>query len=143
MVDYFMYHAWLIPFLPALAFGLISLLTKQWKSLSATISIGAMVSGFIIASFVVVGVLQHPELINHPMVYTMNWLSMPGFNVNVGIQLDPLSAMMLFMVTLVASLIQIYSLGYMHGEKGFSVFFAYMSLFGASMLLLVSSSNLL
>jgi len=138
-----MYHAWLIPLLPALAFACISLFTKQWKWLSATLSIGAMVSGFIIASFVVAGVLQHPELINHPLVYTIRWLSMPGFIVNVGIQLDPLSAMMLFMVTLIASLIQIYSLGYMRGEKGFSVFFAYMSLFGASMLLLVASANLL
>lgn len=138
-----MYHVWLIPLLPALAFGFIALLTKQWKWLSATLSIGAMVSGFVIASFVLAGVLQHPGLINHPLIYTLRWLTMPGFIVNAGIQLDPLSAMMLFMVTLIASLIQIYSLGYMKGEKGFSVFFSYMSLFGASMLLLVSSSNLL
>jgi len=143
MVDYFMYHAWLIPLLPALAFGCITLLTKQWKWLSATLSVGAMVSGFVMASFVMAGVLQHPELAEHPLVYTLTWLSMPGFTVNAGIQLDPLSAMMLFMVTLVASLIQIYSIGYMQGEKGFSVFFSYMSLFGASMLLLVSSANLL
>ncbi len=138
-----MYHAWLVPLLPALSFAVISLLTKQWKWLSATISIGAMVSGFIIAAFIAVGVLQHPGLINHPLVYSLRWLSMPGFKVDAGILLDPLSAMMLFMVTLVASLIQIYSLGYMRGEKGFSVFFAYMSLFGASMLLLVAASNLL
>jgi len=68
---------------------------------------------------------------------------MPGLDIDVGMQIDPTSAMMMLMVTLVSSLIFIYATGYMKDDPGYSVFFSYLSLFAASMLLLVISSNLL
>ncbi|HJN15041.1 MAG TPA: NADH-quinone oxidoreductase subunit L, partial [Armatimonadota bacterium] len=61
----------------------------------------------------------------------------------VGIRIDNLTAAMLAMVTLIATLIQIYSMGYMHGDPRYSRFFAYLSLFCFSMLLLVLSSSFL
>ncbi|MFZ5590885.1 MAG: NADH-quinone oxidoreductase subunit L [Bacillota bacterium] len=148
MVEFALYHAWLVPLLPALAFVIIVFLTKPWPRLSALVSITAMVSSCVIATAAAYGVFTSHEFVEKPLVYAARWFSLgpagaPDLQINVGIQLDPSSAMMIFMVTLVASLIQIYSVGYMEGDPGFSVFFSYLSLFASSMLLLVVSSNLL
>ncbi|MGQ9532421.1 MAG: proton-conducting transporter transmembrane domain-containing protein, partial [Desulfotomaculales bacterium] len=143
MVEFAMYHAWIIPLLPALAFLGISLLTRPWPRLSAYLACGSMLIGFVLAASAAVGVFTDPELIEKPLVYAVRWFSMPGLFIEAGVQLDPTSTMMLVMVTLVGSLIFIYSIGYMHGDKGESTFFAYLSLFASMMLGLVISSNLL
>lgn len=102
-----------------------------------------MFGSFILASAIAYGVFTNHEFIEKPLQYSIRWFGMEGLNINVGVLLDPTSAMMLFMVTLIATLIQIYSTGYMKEDPGYSRFFAYLSLFGASMLALVISSNLL
>ena len=143
VVDFALRHAWLVPLLPALAFVCIVFLTRPWPKLSSLISIAAMLSSFVLAASIALGVYTNPDFIEKPLVYSLRWFGMEGFTVNVGVMIDPTSAMMLFMVTLVASLIQIYSTGYMEGDPQYSVFFSYLSLFAASMLGLVISSNLL
>ena len=144
MVEFALYHAWLVPLLPALSFLIIVFLTRQFKLLSGLVCVAGMVSAFVIAAYATYGVFTNPEFIEHSLEYSVRWFSLaPGVNVDVGVRLDPVSAMMMLMVTLVSSLIFIYALGYMEGEYGFSAFFSYLSLFGASMLLLVISSNLL
>ncbi|OAT79504.1 NADH-quinone oxidoreductase subunit L [Desulfotomaculum copahuensis] len=143
MVDFAMQHAWLVPLLPALAFVVIVFLTKPWQKLSALVAVAGIVGAFVFAALAAYGVFTHPEFTEGSLVYGVRWLSMPGLHINVGIMLDPTSAMMIFMVSLVSSLIFIYATGYMKGDPGFSVFFSYVSLFAASMLLLVLSSNLL
>jgi NADH-quinone oxidoreductase subunit L len=72
-----------------------------------------------------------------------HWFTLFDFTVELGIRLDGLSAVMIFVVTSISLLVQIYSTGYMHGDGGYSRFFAFMSLFTASMLGLVMSSSLL
>ncbi|ABB15054.1 NADH-quinone oxidoreductase subunit L [Carboxydothermus hydrogenoformans] len=143
MVEFAMHNAWLIPLLPAISFAVIALLLWPWPKASSTFSILMILTSFVLAVAVVYGVYTQPELIEKSMVYSTRWFSMPGLRIDVGIMLDPTSAMMLWVVTLVASLVQIYSLGYMEGDPGFSSFYAYLSLFAASMLGLVLSSNLL
>lgn len=144
MVEFAMHNAWLVPLLPALSFVIIVFLTRQFKMLSGLVCVAGMVSAFVIAAFATYGVFTDHEFIEKPLEYSVRWFSMaPGVNIDVGVKLDPVSAMMMLMVTMVASLIFIYALGYMEGEFGFSAFFSYLSLFGASMLLLVVSSNLL
>ncbi|HZK18002.1 MAG TPA: NADH-quinone oxidoreductase subunit L [Clostridia bacterium] len=143
MIEFAMYHAWLVPLLPVLGFVSITFITRQWPKISAFVSIMFMLASFAVASAAAYGVFTNQSFMHGSLEYSVRWFSMPGFTVNVGVLLDPTSVMMLFMVSLVASLIQIYSVGYMHGDKGFSTFFAYMSLFAASMLGLVISSNLL
>lgn len=143
-----MQHAWLVPLLPALSFVIIVFLTRPWQKLSAFVSIACMLGSFVMAASAAYGIFSNYGYAENPLVYAVEWFSvgMPGASelvVNVGVQLDPTSAMMIFMVSMVASLIQIYSIGYMKGDPGFSVFFSYMSLFAASMLLLIISSNLL
>lgn len=143
MVDFALMHAWLVPLLPALAFVIIVFLTRPWPKLSGAVAIAAMFSSFVLASSIAYGVFTNPEFIEKPLIYSLRWFGMEGFTVDVGVMLDPTSAMMLFMVSMVATLIQIYSTGYMHGDPQYSVFFSYLSLFAASMLGLVISSNLL
>ncbi|MFY9323375.1 MAG: NADH-quinone oxidoreductase subunit L, partial [Syntrophomonadaceae bacterium] len=72
---------------------------------------------------------------------SMRWLAMPGLNVDMGLLIDGLTAVMLIVVTLVALLVQVYSLGYMHGDPGFSSYYAYQSVFAGSMLGLVLANN--
>jgi NADH-quinone oxidoreductase subunit L len=90
-----------------------------------------------------IGVLNDAELIEKPLEYASTWFSMPGLTIEMGVLIDPISAMMLFVVTLVSLLVQIYSLGYMKDDPGFARFYAFLSLFSATMLGLVISNNLL
>ncbi|GAB6173703.1 NADH-quinone oxidoreductase subunit L [Paradesulfitobacterium aromaticivorans] len=138
--------AWLIPFLPFLSFLLIALITRRSKGLSATISILAILTALGLAIAIGIGVIQSwngEEFIGREAIVSANWLNIGGLQIDFGTIVDPLSAMMLFVVTLVASMVQIYSLGYMHGDRGWSRYYAYQSLFAASMLGLVISTNLL
>lgn len=143
MIDFALNNAWLVPLLPVLAFGVIVFGTRSKPALSSAISVAAMFGSFLLSAALALGVFTRPEFIERPLIYSMRWFGMEGFSVNVGVMIDPTSAMMLFMVTLVALLIQIYSTGYMKGDPQYAVFFAYLSLFGASMLGLVIAGNLL
>ncbi len=145
MIDFAITHAWLIPLLPVISFLLIVFVLKPWPKLSATVSIACILIGFILAVSICFGIFNanSPYSMEHPYKAAVTWISMPGFSAEVGVQIDPTSAMMLFVVTLIASLVQIYSLGYMHGDPNFSIFYSYLSLFATSMLGLVIAPNLL
>ena len=128
---------WLILFLPLLAAGIIALFTLRNKTVSATLSIGAIVAGFVFTLTVIkFGGWEAREL-------SLNWLSIGNLSVDFGLKLDRLSLMMLLIVTGVGSAIHIYSYGYMHDDPGFSRFFACLSLFTFSMLGIVLSNNFL
>jgi len=128
---------WLILFLPLLAAGIITLFTLRNKVVSATLSIGAIVTGFLFTLlFIKVNGFTGGET-------ALNWLSIGNLNVDFGLKLDALSLMMLLIVTGVGSAIHIYSYGYMHDDPGFSRFFACLSLFTFSMLGIVLSNNFL
>src|ERR1041384_4560455 len=128
---------WLILFLPLLATGIITLFTLRNRAVSATLSIGAICTGFVLTLAVIkFGGWEAREL-------SVNWLSIGSLNVDFGFKLDALSLMMLLVVTGVGSAIHIYSYGYMHEDPGFSRFFACLSLFTFSMLGIVLSNNFL
>ena len=136
--------AWLIPALPFLSFLLIAFVTKRSKGLSSTVSILAILTSLGLACAIALGLIQSgAELVEHPVIVNVNWLNIGGLKIDFGTVVDPLSTMMLFVVTLVASMVQIYSLGYMHGDKGWSRYYAYQSLFASSMLGMVLATNLL
>src|ERR1051325_833209 len=128
---------WLILFLPLLAAALIALFVQRDREPSAGLSIGAVVASFIL-SLAFVGWAgwspAHPEL-------RAEWLSIGDLHVDFGLRLDPLSLMMMLIVTGVASVIHIYSWGYMREDAGFSRFFACLSLFTFSMLGIVLANN--
>jgi len=130
----------LIPFLPLAAFIINILFGRElirdkahWPSCLAVV--GAFVISVLTAIDVIGGKVYNDDL------YT--WMISGTFKASVGFLIDPLTAVMLIVVTGVGSLIHIYSIGYMHGDKGYYRFFAYMSLFTFSMLMLVMANNFL
>ena len=136
-------YAWLIPLIPVLAFALIIAFGRRLPGEGAYVAIAAMLASLgmsvVLAGqwFARVAGLEHVE----PFSRSVNW--MPGLNVNMGYSVDALSCIMLLVVTVVASMVMIYSVGYMHGDKRYPRYFAYLSLFSASMLALVIANNIL
>ena len=74
--------------------------------------------------------------------YNFTWLPLGNLHFDMGIMLDPISVMMLIVISTVSLMVHIYSFGYMHGEKGFQRYYAFLSLFTMSMLGLVVSTNI-
>ena len=131
----------LIPFLPLAAFMINILLGKEvLRDKAHWPSIIAVVGAWLVTVFNVLPQVMAGKIINEDL-YT--WIASGTFNVSVGFLIDPLTAVMLVVVTTCASLIHIYAVGYMHGDTGYYRFFAYMSLFTFCMLMLVMGNNFL
>lgn len=142
-----MQYTGLIPLLPVLAFLIIIFVTRRFRMLSALVAMASLAVSCVISFGVLADRLAHPamgpQVQNFPWILTTNLAGEPIFSINVGVLVDNLSAVMLVVVTVVALLVQIYSTGYMNHEPtfGFAKFYAYLSLFTASMLGLVLATN--
>ncbi|MFZ7104538.1 MAG: NADH-quinone oxidoreductase subunit L [Peptococcaceae bacterium] len=135
-------YIWLVPLAPLVAFVLITFLFKRYKMLSALTAIFSMVVAFGLSLDIVRTILtDHHINMHHPVEKAVDWLNMNGLHIEMGALIDPLTAGMLFVVTFISLLVMIYSVGYMHGDPGFSRFFSYLALFVFSMLGLVISNN--
>ncbi len=143
MFDFALHHAWLIPLLPALAFLVIGLFTRQDKKTSAIIGIAAIGASFLLSLCIVGAVVTGPIVMAEPFVMKTVWARIGTMELGMGALIDPLTAMMLVVVTTVAFMVNIYSVGYMEHDPGMGRFFAFLSLFAASMLGLVISVNFL
>lgn len=143
MSEFALTHAWLIPLLPAFAFVVIGLFTRLDKNLSAKIAISMMSVSFLTALGVLAAVISGPITMDNPFLQQAVWVKMGPVELHMGVLVDPLTAMMLIVVTTVALLVQIYSIGYMEHDPGAGRFFAFLSLFAASMLGLVISVSFL
>src|SRR6266849_5733682 len=135
-------HLWLIPALPLLGFLLNGLFGKRLGN--RFVSIVGPLSSFLSAVAGTVAVLQYhhqyPNGVRHvDVVY--NWISSGGVGADLAFQLDPLSIVMLMVVTWVGTLIHLYSVGYMAHEPGYARYFSYLNLFLAEMLILVLGSS--
>ena len=133
----------IVLFLPLLAAAGITLFTLRWRNVSAFLSIGAIVTGFILT--VALALAVHLGTANKwtSTESITNWLTIGTLSVDFGLKLDRLSLMMMLIVTGVGGAIHIYSFGYMHADRGFSRFFACLSLFTFSMLGVVLADNFL
>ena len=134
-----MYVAAAALLMPLVAFGVIMLGTRSRNRLSACISIGAVTVALSAAVFLLV---RHWGMTT-PLVFQTTWLVSGKMSVPLGILLDPTSLLMLTVVAGISFLVQIYSLGYMAGDPGFSRYYGCMSLFAWAMLTLTISSSLL
>ncbi len=135
---------WLVPAAPIVAAGVTALLKQPKRKTSATMAIGSMSLSLmlsLVAFAHVVGAwaqgLAARETVN------FSWIQFGATNVDLGWVLDPLSAIMLVMVTLVGLLIFIYSVGYMAHDENFTRFFCFLSLFAGGMLTVVIANSLL
>jgi NADH-quinone oxidoreductase subunit L len=132
-------YLWLIPVLPLLAAGVGALLKRPMRAAAAAIAIAAMSVSFVLAAIAFVQLAFHPQraYVNFP------WMQFGAEWVKLGWVLDPLSAIMLVMVTFVALLVFIYSTAYMHHDENFTRFFCFLSLFASAMLGLLIANSLL
>jgi len=142
MVNSTLNMVWLIPLFPLIGFLLNGLFGKRLGNKA----VGIIGSGLIFLSFAVSGYLLLNYLGLHQTgaefhTTLFNWISVGDLQLRVSFQVDSLSLMMAVMITGVAFLIHVYSIGYMHGDKGFARFFSYMNLFSFMMLILVLSDN--
>ncbi|OIO35194.1 MAG: hypothetical protein AUJ74_07060 [Candidatus Omnitrophica bacterium CG1_02_44_16] len=128
--------AHLIPIFPFLAFAILILFGRKLKRSSAIISIAASLISLLIVILTFHGLLK-----GQGSYKLFDWLVFNGITLRVGVIVDPLTCTMLLVVATIGSLIQVYSIGYMSDDPRFSRFFAYMSLFMASMLGLLLADN--
>lgn len=135
-------YAWLIPLLPVAAFALITAYGRKLPGEGAYVAIAAMLASLGISLTIAVQwfLLGAGDAAHGLFSVTHPW--MPG-GIDMGFSIDTLSIMMLVVVTVVASMVMIYSTGYMHGDKRYPRYFAYLSLFAAAMLTLVIANNIL
>jgi len=151
MLDYI----WLIPTLPLLGAAIQLFVGRRLsKNAVSAVSVGLPGLSFLWALGCFIQFLGLPESFHHVFIKTLyTWLpagpfrladgSLGNLHVSVGFQLDPLSAVMLLVVTGIGFLIHVYSIGYMAHEGGYYRFFGYMNLFMFSMLVLVLADNYL
>ncbi len=128
----------LSPLVAVLANGLAG--HRYSHDMAGRIACGAVLLSFVCTLGVFVSVLDNPE---PREVIAYSWIFGEGYSIDMAFLIDPLSTVMLLVVTGVGFLIHVYSTGYMHGEEGFTRFFTYMNLFMVSMLLLVMGGNYL
>ena len=136
-------HAWLIPLLPALAFVVIGMVTRSCGRLSAAIAVSMSALSFLLAAGTALAVVEGNITVEAPFIQKVSWFHIGIVQIDMGVLVDPLTAMMLMVVTTVSLLVQIYSCGYMKGDPGYGRFFAFLSLFAGSMLGLVVAVNFL
>jgi len=135
-------NLWLIPVLPLFAAGIIAVNKQPARKLAATLAIGSMALGFLLSLCAFAATLGHHGDGVFREVFSFPWIQFGGQWMDIGWVLDPLTAIMLMMVTFVGMLIFIFSVGYMAHDENFMRFFCFLALFAAGMLGVVIANNL-
>ena len=137
-------NLWLIPILPALAAGMSALARQRNRRFASSVAIVSMVVSFLLS---LCAFAQTLSLVGQGQgtrqVFNFPWLQYGGEWLQLGWMLDPLTAVMLVMITFVGLLIFIYSTAYMVDDENFTRFFCFLSLFAAAMLGVVIANSLL
>jgi NADH-quinone oxidoreductase subunit L len=137
-------NLWLIPALPMAAAGCIAVLTQKRRTIAAALAIGSMFLAFLLAVCAFAHVLTlRSQGAADLQVFNFHWLQFGTQWLSLGWMLDPLTALMLLMVTFVGLLIFIFSVGYMSHDENFTRFFCFLALFAGAMLGVLIANNLL
>ena len=133
----------LLPFLSFLILGLAGMkLSHKVAGLIGTTSLGAVTVLSYITAFNYFATARVDGAYETIVPFNFTWLPLGDLNFDLGFMIDPISAMMLIVISTVSLMVHIYSFGYMHGEKGFQRYYAFLSLFTMSMLGLVVATNI-
>ena len=137
-------QVWLIFFLPLGSFLAIAVIIRpflnRYSSLAGYITVLAIGLSFLLSLIAFRSVSESDSQISYQ---SHSWLELGDLSISIGVLLDPLTAIMLVAVTGVSLMVQVYSLGYMAGDSSYARYFAYMSLFTASMVGIVIASNII
>lgn len=135
---------WLIPVFPLIGFLINGLIGKGFPEKAigwiGSLSVGA---SFVVAVSIFLELLGMDPGARSVQKIVYTWILSGDLRVPIGFLVDPLSTVMMLVVSGVGFVIHVYSIGYMHGELGFRRYFAYLNLFVFNMLILVSSNNFL
>ena len=140
-------YSFLILLLPALSFVILALagmkMSHKTAGLIGTTSLGlvTLLSYWTAFSYFTTDRLADGTYAT-VVPFNFTWLPLGTLHFDMGILLDPISVMMLIVISTVSLMVHIYSFGYMHGEKGFQRYYAFLSLFTMSMLGLVVATNI-
>src|SRR5215213_9616502 len=135
-------NAWLIPLIPAVSFFIILFFGRKMPKKGAEVGIGAIGASFVLAVLTAADWIGMHEP-RHPVHRHATWFDFGGVDIGLGIHVDGLTVMMLVVVTFISLMVHVYSTGYMHQDRRYTYFFAALSLFTSSMLLLVVADNTL
>jgi NADH-quinone oxidoreductase subunit L len=137
-------NLWLIPSMPVLAAGLSAFARQRNRRFAASVAIGSMFLSLLLSLAAFAQVLHlSGKGIEARQVFNFPWFQVGNDWLKLGWVLDPLTAVMLVMVTFVGLLIFIYSVGYMAHDENFTRFFCFLSLFAGAMLGVVIANSLL
>jgi NADH-quinone oxidoreductase subunit L len=116
---------------------------KHSGNVAGTIATVAVAISFICSILLVIDLIAMPEEARRISVSFFEWITVGTFKVNAGFVVDQISAIMILVITGIGTLIHMFSIGYMHDDKGVAKYFAYLNLFIFNMLLLVLGDSLL
>ncbi|HWD21360.1 MAG TPA: NADH-quinone oxidoreductase subunit L [Verrucomicrobiae bacterium] len=141
-MDFIVKYIWGAPLMPLAAAGVTALLPRARRRWAAGLAIGSMAFSFLLSLAAFTATLSHA---GHAARATLNfrWFDFGASSVQLGFVIDPLSAVMLVMVTFVSLLVFIYSVGYMAHDENFTRFFCFLALFASAMLGLILANSLL
>lgn len=140
MIDY----VWLVPLLPLLGFLINGLLGKKLgESVVSWVGCGSVGLSFLVSIGVLFELLKYPPAQRLIQKIVFPWVWSGSFRIDIGFQVDPLSTVMILVVSGVGFFIHLYSVGYMGKDPGYARYFAYLNLFVFSMLTLVLANNFL
>ena len=142
-MTWIVHSLWLVPAMPVLAAGLSAFAQRKHRRFAASVAIGSMSLSLLLSLIAFAEVLRFGNQDATKQVFNFGWFQVGSGWLKVGWVLDPLTAVMLVMVTFVGLLIFIYSVGYMAHDDNFARFFCFLSLFAGAMLGLVIANSLL
>jgi NADH-quinone oxidoreductase subunit L len=153
-VDWFLRNAWIIPALPAASFVIILLFGKRFPNKGSEVGVAAVGASFIFALLTAIAWIIRPlagqgaDRIRPPVIHNLfTWFDwQTGGHANptkFGIHIDGLAVMLLFVVAFISLMVHVFSLEYLRGDRRYTYYFAGLSLFTASMFVMVSAANTL
>jgi NADH-quinone oxidoreductase subunit L len=135
---------WLVPAIPLLGAAILMLSAGRLPAPAVAVTgVGSVALSAVVAVLIAWRFMAAPPAGDHFSLMLWHWMTIGNFAPIAGLYLDPLSLVMMLVVTIVGFLILLYASEFMAGDEGYSRFFAYMDLFVAAMLLLLLASNLL
>ena len=145
---WFLEHAWLIPVVPAIAFALIILFGKRMPFKGSELGVLSMLASLVLSAGAGYQWIQRvnsatEEQFVDPVIKSWTWWQNAGFEFGIGQHIDGLSILVLFVVAFISTLVQIYSLEYLRGDRRYTHFFAALTLFSGGMLAMVLADNMM
>lgn len=145
---WFLDNAWLVPMIPAIAFAMILLFGKRLPMKGSEVGVISMVASLVVSLGAAYQWIQRThsggkEAFIAPVVHTWSWWQSGGHTFTIGQSIDGLSIIVLVLVSFISTLVQIYSVEYLRGDRRYTHFFAALTLFSAGMLTMVVAEDML